>query len=163
MANELEEEEVCSVCAEVVESDGHSLPCGHTFHTACIVEWFRNHHDTCPNCRSTWSRMSLCTVSGGKRIQSIRRQIQKDPRRVRPEVRASVQRYDLAQKRIAELRQSMRQLRREHQHAFVSYARMAGTLRTWSRKRNDLERHLGREVVIGVPLVHEMGYDSETL
>lgn len=158
-----ESEEVCSVCADVIDSDSHCLPCGHTFHTGCVVEWFRNHHDTCPNCRSTWSRLSLSTVSGGKRIQSIRTQIQRHPRRVSPEVKACVQRYDHARKRIVELRQCMRQLRREHQHAFASYARMAGTLRTWSLKQKDLERHLGREVVIGVPLVHSMGYESETM
>ena len=31
----------------------HKLSCGHTFHTDCIMSWFRSKKNTCPYCRCT--------------------------------------------------------------------------------------------------------------
>ena len=45
-------EHVCGVCLEVAPSSTlHVLPCDHSFHTDCIVKWFRRGHDSCPMCR----------------------------------------------------------------------------------------------------------------
>lgn len=39
----------CTIC---LESEGTmiSTPCGHKFHTTCLMEWFKE-HDNCPVCR----------------------------------------------------------------------------------------------------------------
>ena len=45
-------DELCTVCCESCsgEREATSLPCGHTFHSSCLVPWlFRN--QSCPNCR----------------------------------------------------------------------------------------------------------------
>ncbi len=44
---------VCSICCEEIAEQqyGYTLDeCGHTFHTSCIVKWFRQ-SSTCPLCR----------------------------------------------------------------------------------------------------------------
>ena len=34
----------------------HKLSCGHTFHTDCIMSWFRSKKNTCPYCRCTGTK-----------------------------------------------------------------------------------------------------------
>ena len=42
---------ICAICSDTIEENGHSLEgCGHTFHTGCIVMWFRQ-ASSCPMCR----------------------------------------------------------------------------------------------------------------
>ena len=43
----------CSICFENIDkSDNKILPCGHSFHTNCVLKWFVT-SDTCPVCRVT--------------------------------------------------------------------------------------------------------------
>ena len=46
--------DICPICHETLESDScpvYTLPeCGHTYHTNCIVTWFRTCHKNCPLC-----------------------------------------------------------------------------------------------------------------
>ena len=44
----------CSICLESISesTNRYRLPsCNHTFHTDCILNWFRSGHSTCPLCR----------------------------------------------------------------------------------------------------------------
>ena len=49
---------LCAICHEDLdpncsENPLYKLPeCGHTFHAACSVHWFRQYHDTCPLCKN---------------------------------------------------------------------------------------------------------------
>lgn len=47
----------CVVCMDAIQQgELHELPCGHKFHTACILSWARSDiegHGQCPVCRST--------------------------------------------------------------------------------------------------------------
>ena len=48
------ETECCAICLDVLGADSHTLPCGHAFHTDCILSWARSdsvHHALCPVCR----------------------------------------------------------------------------------------------------------------
>ena len=45
----------CTICmcdVQPYQTSCHTLECGHKFHTACILQWYRSGHSTCPNCRS---------------------------------------------------------------------------------------------------------------
>ena len=43
----------CAVCLEniIISGTQIKLPCSHTFHDTCILEWGKNHF-TCPTCRA---------------------------------------------------------------------------------------------------------------
>lgn len=44
----------CPICLDTLscDDDTHTLDCGHTFHTSCIVESLRRVGPACPMCRS---------------------------------------------------------------------------------------------------------------
>lgn len=43
---------VCVICMEAVGEHDHTLdPCGHRFHTGCIISWMRQGTLSCPTCR----------------------------------------------------------------------------------------------------------------
>lgn len=42
----------CSICLEKFDNTNvFTLDCNHTFHTKCIINWFRNKKNSCPVCR----------------------------------------------------------------------------------------------------------------
>jgi hypothetical protein len=42
----------CTIClSDNTNNDLAELPCGHTFHSNCITQWFLRDKTTCPNCR----------------------------------------------------------------------------------------------------------------
>ena len=48
------EQEQCTVCQTELHGreDVHTLACGHTFHTNCIMQWFRSLQSRCPLCNN---------------------------------------------------------------------------------------------------------------
>jgi len=47
----LDEGDMCVVCQEpLLGMQVHKLECGHMYHPACIVSWFRSGQDKCPYC-----------------------------------------------------------------------------------------------------------------
>jgi len=53
---------ICVICQQNREENDeiHSIKeCSHTFHTNCIIEWFRTGNDKCPLCRNS----EFCSVS----------------------------------------------------------------------------------------------------
>ena len=49
--------DTCVICHENVQKETKALECGHTFHSSCLVDWFRT-SPSCPLCRA------LPTISG---------------------------------------------------------------------------------------------------
>ncbi|KAK4198910.1 hypothetical protein QBC40DRAFT_330218, partial [Triangularia verruculosa] len=47
---------ICVICLEPPQSSStvRCLPCGHLFHSICILMWFLRHHSTCPICKSNY-------------------------------------------------------------------------------------------------------------
>ena len=44
--------EVCPICFLPLSSGHVTLECNHTFHSDCIIKWFRSKNDSCPLCRA---------------------------------------------------------------------------------------------------------------
>jgi hypothetical protein len=66
----------CAICLDPCDAAAggtHALPCGHRFHAACVIDWFRSlgaSHDQCPTCRdsphgSERERAALLPAGGG--------------------------------------------------------------------------------------------------
>ena len=49
MNNNIDFQEVCSICHDNLSDDLVKLPCGHIFHSDCILEWFKKKNN-CPYC-----------------------------------------------------------------------------------------------------------------
>ena len=41
---------LCAICLSDLDGSEYTLECNHTFHTKCIVEWFRKSKGNCPLC-----------------------------------------------------------------------------------------------------------------
>lgn len=41
---------ICPICRDLLNENEHKLACNHSFHSGCIIEWFRN-SPSCPMCR----------------------------------------------------------------------------------------------------------------
>ena len=45
--------EVCAICRDDLCQNTHTLECNHTYHTNCIMNWFRTPEATkCPLCQA---------------------------------------------------------------------------------------------------------------
>jgi HRD ubiquitin ligase complex, ER membrane component len=53
-------EKTCPICVKDFYNDYIDLPCGHAFHSDCILSWFEKKMD-CPICRMKvqWARVLL--------------------------------------------------------------------------------------------------------
>lgn len=48
-----EQNDICSICHEILKTDVEELQCQHLFHKRCISKWLiERRKKTCPNCRS---------------------------------------------------------------------------------------------------------------
>jgi len=57
--------ETCSICHENLENELYTLPeCNHTFHTNCVITWFRM-SDCTKNC-------PLCNNNGINTIKDVK-------------------------------------------------------------------------------------------
>lgn len=51
----------CTTCLELLTASDElsSVPCGHVFHTQCILQWFETGKSNCPQCRSRTKESQL--------------------------------------------------------------------------------------------------------
>lgn len=51
---EIEEAPPCAICLDNGPGSRQALPCGHSFHATCVVDWFLRGRLVCPCCRSSF-------------------------------------------------------------------------------------------------------------
>ena len=66
--------DTCSICLENLdEEQSFSLEtCGHTFHTKCIINWFRS-SSSCPCCRNTSTTSQIPSFYLNERYRELKR------------------------------------------------------------------------------------------
>ena len=140
----------CTICADNdVDEDVTTLDCGHTFHVGCIVQWFRYHNDTCPNCRSTHTWNECTLVSERRRVwQMVRKKSMLDVT-----LRRRVEQYERRKKRLKDLRAALRVFAKEHREVFAKFRRMRRDVLRCDHEVEELHYHLSHSVTDRVPLV----------
>jgi len=150
------EGEMCSICAEAAHPPGDAragdepatvLECGHVFHVACALRWFRYENTTCPNCRSDATCHVWSQVDAAARIRAMRRRRARLP----TALRRSLAQLDACTSRAAALRREWRELRAAERATFARASSLKARIRTTDRRARALRYALGTATAPGVP------------
>ncbi len=118
----------CTICLDEFADNKpcHELQCGHTYHTACILTWFRNGNPSCPLCRDEEGNVSIVSPSEAVRMLKKISKRSSAPARLK----RAAERLQKAEEQRALAKRTLRDF--EHAHAKV--------LREVSCKRRKLDR-----------------------
>jgi len=96
---------MCCICLDTVFTEIHQLPeCGHSFHSNCIIAWFRKGNKTCP----------LCKDEGTVQINSIKHRFKLLRNFCRTEkapefLVTEMQKFDVKRKQVRKIKQKLRE------------------------------------------------------
>lgn len=143
--------DICSICADEIGDDSIVLPCSHTFHPECVVQWFRYHNSSCPNCRSISLQDRWGAITASQRIAKMMK------KNVIHTLPLHTQRKLVA---LKEYRNKSRSLRKEysifkkrHDSILKSYSSLKNRLFSFEHKQSSLERELTCVYIQGEPLL----------
>ena len=136
-------EAVCPICCDdaAEEEALHTLECGHAFHTACILQWFRQGAPTCPLCRDTDDDHHLTPLDTMARCTLLR---QRARRKDAPTcLKRLVRRLRDAEEDLRAAGKELRVFETEHRSVIRDRRkRLVGKWRKWRRVRQ-LKRQVG--------------------
>lgn len=139
---------MCTICAEEVTENGTTLECGHTFHVHCVLEWFRQHQSTCPNCRSDGQMARWTRTTSAQRVAKLKRR--KD---LPVAVRKHIARYTALAAKRKKMNQEYRDFWKQHR----SVLRMDRSLQVkrdrCHRMYHSLQWQLAQVAAPGVPML----------
>lgn len=100
----IESDCICAICLDHLDNkQTFTLPCGHTFHTECQINWFLNGQKTCPNCRSCKTLGDLPVSKYSKNITAFQIMSYRARRKdAKPELKMIYKKYKVIQKNIKE-------------------------------------------------------------
>jgi len=144
---------VCSICTDEVEAGASSalLVCGHTFHTDCIVQWFRYHSAQCPNCRATSLNDSLWCATVSERLSMMKRNRRKMPKAICK----ALDKMSTYKSKMAGWRKEMVELRRTHREVFRKEASLMQNIRLTGRKYKSQRFALASQPAPGIPMLSD--------
>ena len=130
----------CPICFERIPDDQlYTTPeCGHKFHYACIIPWFRTMNSTCPYCR---------TEPNGAYpygLQNVAKLWQRLARRKNcpPEVKKMCAKVSAAKRKYREHITEMTVYRRTHKEILNGFSKIRTKRYQLGRKSRLLERQL---------------------
>ena len=130
---------MCPICHECVEGNDYELECGHVFHAACIVPWFRNGNASCPVCRDVRQKLIGLDLNSRARLLMRKSRAKHAP----PDLTRAVARVRKAVARAKEARDALAAFKREHRELLKRHSVL--TRHTWKsgRKVFEMRRLLG--------------------
>jgi hypothetical protein len=147
----------CTICADTSDAATlHTLECGHSFHSECIVQWFRSGNDTCPNCRSSAITARFERQTPQQRLTSLRRR-----RTIDQTTKSLILKHDQARDRAKVLNRERNAFRREHAQVFRSYHKLGRMLCNQIHRQRNLLRYIDATTTV-VPLVTRHAMDTDT-
>ena len=141
----------CSICTDPLsdETSSHRLPCGHTFHTECIVQWFRYEHTTCPLCRSEENDRRWTRHTPGQRVAILKRRKRSLP----TVVQQKLARLDACKRHWETAKHEHKTLRKEYETIFRSERHLGRRIDLLREEHNRIFRELSVQASEHVPLL----------
>ena len=130
--------EECSICAGTYEGEAMvTLECTHRFHVDCVVQWFRYHNTSCPNCRSDTCHERWTRRTPLQRIAALRKR-----RNLPAPTRTLIRKLDECRTTQRAARAELRALRVQHRAVFQTVSKLNTRIFACARR----ERHLVRTI-----------------
>ena len=142
---------LCSICMND-DSDRQSvqLECGHSFHTECIVQWFRHHNTTCPMCRSESIEHMWSRKTPAQRI-AIMNRLRHKPPHIRRRLSSIAQWRE--RKRSAD--RALKEFTSEYRDLLREYRRRCSAVRLARSTLHRMIRSTASANVPGVPFLNQ--------
>ena len=156
----------CSICCTDIctQEQKFKLTCGHTFHTQCIIGWFRcDHqaHGSCPACRDCPETCSLRYTSLSVTLaRSLIRSAKKG--RVPAVVRDLVSRYDSAKSARLSIQREINDFNRENVEILKTHRALLRRQDSLIHKQSSIFRALCRVHPVIPNMVHVVNTDEQT-
>ena len=136
----------CSICAEETEDGLHVLDCGHCFHSACIIQWFRMGNNACPNCRSEHAQRQLYIQTASQRIANMRRR-----KHLPPELKRSIEKLSKMREEHFTSRSELATFVKEHKTIITVYNKQVRKNASLRWKYQRMLRLVSNMAMPGVP------------
>ena len=117
-------DDYCTICLNDTDGPFHTLECGHSFHTTCILRWFQDGHRECCNCRAEHTQQRAKYQTPAQRIATARRR-----KHLSPALRREIERYDRARSAHLASKVSERIFRAEHREVLQTARRLESKTR----------------------------------
>lgn len=136
----------CAICCETCEDDHTTtLSCNHSYHTSCILEWYRIGNSNCPLCRDdpeysyerSW-RERFAMISRKKRT-SLPKEVQRE-----------FAKLDKARQNEREAKREATEYYNTHKEIIKKNRRLAKRPFTFKLTQRRLMKRIGRTTVHGV-------------
>jgi len=149
---------MCSICACGTEDEDYTtLECGHTFHVACVLQWFRYEHTTCPNCRSSETHQVWARRSPAERVAAMKRR-----KNVPHATRRKLNSLNKTKEKWMATSRERKDLQKTYNAVFQKYNKLSTQEHHQRCKYYDMIRTLARTCVPNVPFMVYEGNESET-
>jgi len=124
---EQEEKDICAICHVFLEENTHTLQeCGHTYHSDCLIRWFRTGNSSCPSCRgqAEGQHRPGGWVNNVPMFSLISRYAR---RKTAPEpVRKCYEKYKAANKNLQTARKVYKEFNKKHKDILKEFRKLRG-------------------------------------
>lgn len=147
----------CTICSDALEgTEWTRLECGHSFHVACVLQWFRYEHTTCPNCRSDQTQHVWTRRTPLQHVSDLRKRKKSLPKYVQKKLLTC----DTARRVHKDNKRELNKLHKEYKEIFKKQRKLENKVYASARKYRDIVHELTHVSSPGAPMLVYQGYES---
>ena len=137
-----EQQQLCAICADdECDHQWHTLECGHSFHTPCILKWFRE-AGTCPLCRDQTDTI-MDELDVRDRADMMMNMVREQKRPVPRDVRSLTTKVAKSEEKAKKRRRDEREFYRENKAVIRKWRKLQRLRVNAETKANRRVRQLG--------------------